>query len=167
MKRLWSPWRMPYIESQASDPDCLFCRRLAQADGPENLVLARAPLAFTILNRYPYTNGHMMVVPYDHVPSIDQLTPEVQGALMQLSSQAVTVLRLVYGAESFNLGVNIGAAAGAGVADHVHVHIVPRWPGDTNFMATVGETRVIPEALEKTYERLHAGWLQVLPPPSA
>lgn len=154
---------MPYIESQASDPGCLFCRRLAEADGPVNLILARAPLAFAILNRYPYTNGHMMVLPYDHVPSIDQLTPEVQAAVMQLSSQAVTILRLVYGAESFNLGVNIGAAAGAGVADHVHVHIVPRWPGDTNFMATTGETRVIPEALERTYERLHAGWLQLLP----
>jgi ATP adenylyltransferase len=109
----------------------------------------------------------MMVVPYDHVPSIDQLTPQVQAALMQLSAQAVSVLRLVYGAESFNLGVNIGAAAGAGVAEHIHVHIVPRWPGDTSFMATTGETRVIPEALERTYERLRAGWLRLLPPESS
>jgi ATP adenylyltransferase len=167
MKRIWSPWRMPYIEGRPADSGCLFCHRLEQADGPENLILVRTPLAFAILNRYPYTNGHMMVVPYDHVPSIDQLTPQVQAALMQLSAQAVSVLRLVYGAESFNLGVNIGAAAGAGVAEHIHVHIVPRWPGDTSFMATTGETRVIPEALERTYDRLRAGWLRLLPPESS
>ena len=111
-----------------------------------------------VLNRYPYTNGHLMVVPYAHQASIEALEDAALLEVMNLSSQALTVLRATYGAEAFNLGVNIGKAAGAGVVNHVHMHVLPRWPGDTNFMATTAETRVIPEDLEVTFTRLKAHW---------
>jgi ATP adenylyltransferase len=159
MDRLWAPWRMSYIESSSRhEAGCLFCDCLAQPDGPENLILHRAGHSFAILNRYPYTNGHMMVVPFLHVPSLVDLPDPVQAELMQLTSQGLEVLRGAYGAEAFNIGINIGAPAGAGVADHVHVHVVPRWAGDTNFMATTAHTRVVPEGLDRTYERLRQQW---------
>jgi len=136
----------------------LFCKRLSVEDSVENLILHRGTAAFVILNRYPYTNGHMMVVPFEHVPSIEMLDSSVQLELMQLTSDTISVLREVYGAEAFNVGINIGEAAGAGVAAHVHIHIVPRWSGDTNFMATTASTRVLPESLHETYERLRSAW---------
>ena len=111
-----------------------------------------------VLNRYPYTNGHLMVVPYAHQASIESLEDEALLEVMNLSSQALGVLRAAYGAEAFNLGVNIGKAAGAGVVNHVHMHVLPRWAGDTNFMATTAETRVIPEDLEVTFTRLKTQW---------
>ncbi len=111
-----------------------------------------------VLNRYPYTNGHLMVVPYAHQASIESLEDEALLEVMNLSSQALAVLRAAYGAEAFNLGVNIGKAAGAGVVNHVHMHVLPRWAGDTNFMATTAETRVIPEDLEVTFARLKTQW---------
>ena len=158
MRHLWAPWRMSYIENHSSDDGCLFCTRLAMQDGEENLILKRADLAFVILNRFPYVNGHMMVVPNQHVAALDELDPEAQAQLMHLTSQSMRVLREVYSAESFNLGANIGEPAGAGIAEHVHLHVLPRWPGDTNFMATTASTRVIPEALEVTYQRLRHAW---------
>lgn len=136
----------------------MFCKRLSVEDSVENLILHRGTAAFVILNRYPYTNGHMMVVPFEHVPSIEMLDSSVQLELMQLTSDTISVLREVYGAEAFNVGINIGEAAGAGVAAHVHIHIVPRWSGDTNFMATTASTRVLPESLHETYERLRSAW---------
>lgn len=158
MQYLWAPWRMAYIEGSTEQDGCIFCGRLAESDGPENLILHRAEHTFIILNRYPYTNGHMMIVPFDHRASLEELEPETQAELMRLTAQAVSLLRRVYAAEAFNIGINIGEAAGAGVADHVHVHVVPRWLGDTNFMATTAKTRVLPEALEVTYQRLRDGW---------
>ena len=158
MDRIWAPWRMDYIEKQDAKPGCLFCDRLAQADGFSNLILHRGGQAFVILNRYPYTSGHMMVVPFAHRPSIEDLEPDSMRELMQLSSTAVSILRTAYGAQSFNLGINIGEPAGAGVVDHVHLHVVPRWSGDTNFMVTTAETRVLPEALADTYQRLRTLW---------
>jgi ATP adenylyltransferase len=149
---------MAYIEERNSDPGCLFCLRLAEPDGPDNLILHRGPNAFVILNRFPYTNGHLMVVPNDHQPSLEGLDAETLTEVMELSKRSLRALRQAYGAESFNLGVNIGAAAGAGVVYHVHMHVVPRWGGDTNFMATVAETRVIPEDLAVTYRRLSEAW---------
>ncbi|HSB91062.1 MAG TPA: HIT domain-containing protein [Anaerolineales bacterium] len=158
MKHLWSPWRMAYIEERDSEPGCLFCQVLAEADGPGNLILHRGRRAFVILNRFPYTNGHMMVVPFAHQPSLDTLEEQARAEVMELATRALAVLRQAYGAEAFNLGINIGAAAGAGIADHVHLHVVPRWAGDTNFMATVAEARVIPEDLAITYQRLSDAW---------
>ena len=161
MDRIWAPWRMNYIEKQGEVPGCLFCERLAQEDGFDNLILHRGDKAFVILNRFPYTSGHMMVVPFAHRPSIEDLEPDSMRELIQLSSAAVSILRKTYRAQAFNLGINIGEPAGAGVVDHVHMHVVPRWSGDTNFMVTTAETRVIPEALAETYQRLRALWSAV------
>ncbi len=158
MRTIWAPWRMDYIEGHSPEDDCLFCGCLAEQDGPGNLILHRAEAAFVLLNRYPYTNGHMMVAPIDHKAAIDELSEAEQAAVMQLSARAVTVLRRAYGAEAFNLGANIGQAAGAGVLGHMHLHVLPRWSGDTNFMATTATTRVIPEALDVTYEKLRSLW---------
>jgi ATP adenylyltransferase len=158
MKQLWSPWRMPYIEARNDEAGCLFCRNRGQDPHPENLILHRSRRGFVILNRYPYTNGHVMVVPDVHVGSLEDLPADDLTDLMVLAQRSLRALRRAYGAEAFNLGVNIGAAAGAGVTDHVHLHVVPRWSGDTNFMATTAETRVIPEDLEQTYHRLVQAW---------
>ena len=158
MKHLWSPWRMAYIEEHGKEPGCLFCRQLAQTDGPENLILHRGHLAFVILNRFPYTSGHLMIAPFAHKASLELLDSPTLTELIALTATSLTLLRRVYGAQAFNIGVNIGEAAGAGVVDHVHVHVVPRWRGDTNFMTTTAETRVIPTSLEAAYERLLEGW---------
>lgn len=144
--------------------ECIFCSALQQKDGLENLVIWRSKLAFVILNRYPYNNGHLMVVPNAHKPSLEFLDPETRSELMELTSQAIMLLRRVYNPQGFNMGVNIGAAAGAGIAEHVHMHLLPRWSGDTNFMSTVAETRVMPEDLTATYRRVRAAWLELFAP---
>ncbi len=149
---------MPYIENDNPAEECVFCAAQARTDGPENLIVHRGPGAYVILNRYPYTSGHLMIVPYAHEPTLDGLDTSLLTEMMTLSRLGVQVLQAVYHPEGFNLGINLGDAAGAGITDHVHLHIVPRWVGDTNFMATLGETRVLPEALEKTYERIRAAW---------
>ena len=159
MKHLWAPWRMEYIQEDSHEEDCLFCSLLTQEDGPGNLILYRGNKVFVVLNRYPYTNGHMMVVPFTHKPSLEGLDDKTLLEMISLASEALGVLRDAYNADGFNLGANIGEAAGAGVKEHVHLHIVPRWIGDTNFMATTAETRVLPEALEVTYQTLLGLWL--------
>ncbi|NIM93125.1 MAG: HIT domain-containing protein [Anaerolineales bacterium] len=158
MKHLWSPWRMPYIEGSEKEEGCLFCNKLQEEDGPENLIFYRGAKVFALLNRFPYTTGHLMIVPYEHVHSLEMLDDDARAELIHLTSEAVRVLRVGYNAEAFNIGMNIGEAAGAGVADHVHIHVVPRWAGDTSFMSTTANTRVIPEALEETYIRIQAVW---------
>ncbi len=158
MKTIWSPWRMEYIDNPEKDLNCVFCREASREDSADNLIVARGERAFVILNRYPYTSGHLMIVPFDHLPTLEALTAETRAEMMELANRAVEVLRVVYHPEAFNLGINIGSAAGAGIADHVHMHVVPRWTGDTNFMSTVGDTRVIPEDLPATYERVRGAW---------
>ena len=158
MEHLWSPWRMEYIMRNEPTPGCIFCKALQQEDSPANLIVSRGKTAFVILNRYPYTSGHIMVVPNAHQPSLELLDAETRGEMMELVSHSLQVMRAVYKPEGFNVGVNIGAAAGAGVTDHVHIHVVPRWAGDTNFMSTLAGARVLPEALEDTYRRLREGW---------
>lgn len=158
MKQLWSPWRMPYIEREKENAGCIFCHAVAQNNDIENLIICRGEHVFVILNRYPYTNGHMMIVPYTHAAALDTLALQVQHELIQFTSNAVTVLRNVYNAQAFNTGMNIGAAAGAGVAAHLHMHVLPRWSGDTNFMTTTAATRVMPEDLVRTYERISSAW---------
>jgi ATP adenylyltransferase len=157
LKQLWSPWRMKYIQSSKIQ-GCFFCAALLIADGLENLVVARSPSSFVILNLFPYTSGHLMVVPNQHVAGLELLDAAARADLMELTNQAVQVVQSVYRPQGFNLGINIGEIAGAGVADHIHVHIVPRWGGDTNFMTATADTRVIPEAIEDTYLRLKAAW---------
>lgn len=157
MQRLWSPWRSKYIASgvDSNAAECVFCRIGARPDqDEENFVLHRAEHAFVVLNLYPYITGHLMIVPYLHTSELDVLAKEITDEMMDLTKRAQAALREVYSPSGFNLGMNLGSAAGAGIADHVHIHFLPRWSGDTNFMTTVGDSRVIPEALEVTYGKL-------------
>ncbi|MEP7136387.1 MAG: HIT domain-containing protein [Chloroflexota bacterium] len=156
MNHLWSPWRMEYIENNIKEEGCVFCNALAKTDGVENLIVLRGEHSFVILNRFPYTSGHLMVIPFEHKPNLEELDAVTRAEMMELTSRCTTVLKNIYRPQGFNVGVNIGEAAGAGVAGHVHIHIVPRWKGDTNFMSSVGETRVLPESLEDTYKRVKA-----------
>lgn len=144
---------MEYIENSKED-GCVFCNAQAKADSAENLIAFRAERAYVILNRYPYTSGHLMVVPFDHKPNLEELDPQTRAEMMELTARCMTVLRKIYHSEAFNMGANIGEPAGAGVKAHVHIHVVPRWVGDTNFMSVLGETRVLPEALEQTWQRV-------------
>jgi ATP adenylyltransferase len=159
MKRLWSPWRMKFVQSQEANANCVFCRVQAQTNDLENLIVFRGPRAFVILNRYPYTSGHLLVVANSHQPSIEDLDIEIRSEMMELATVCMRVIRKVYQPEAFNLGANIGEAAGAGIAGHVHLHVVPRWGGDTNFMSALAETRVLPEELSETYHRICAAWI--------
>ena len=136
----------------------MFCNALSQPDGPENLIVYRAPKACVMLNRFPYTSGHLMIVPYEHQPSLELLAAASRTDIMDLSARAIQVLQAIYTPQGFNLGMNIGSAAGAGISEHVHLHIVPRWVGDTNFMSSVSQTRVLPELLEETYRRVKEAW---------
>lgn len=157
MRNLCAPWRMSYLEAEADAEaeDCLFCRVFHEIDSDDgNLIIYRGDRLLAMLNRYPYTNGHMLLVPALHVPSLEDLPADVMTELALLSQTALRALRDSYGAEGFNIGVNIGAAGGAGIADHVHMHVMPRWAGDTNFMTTVAETRIVPEELVVTHRRL-------------
>lgn len=152
---------MKYIQNHRRDAECIFCLAVAQEDSPENLVVKRGETVFVILNRFPYTSGHLMVVPYQHTSDLADLTAVCRGEMMELVTVSIEVLRRVYRPQGFNLGMNLGEPAGAGIADHLHMHIVPRWSGDTNFMSTVGGVRVLPEELEETYRRLKEVWERV------
>lgn len=153
MKRLWSPWRIKYILSP-KPKNCVLCEKMSDHRDRENYILYRSSRGYIMLNPYPYNNGHLMVVPLKHVPSLEQLGQEELLDLMNLTVKGIEALRKALKPEGFNIGINIGKAAGAGIVDHVHIHIVPRWEGDTNFMAVMAETKVIPELLDQTYDRL-------------
>jgi ATP adenylyltransferase len=145
---------MPYLQGQEGRPDgCLFCIA-PQVDGAGAHILYRGKLCYAILNRYPYNNGHLMVVPFAHVAMLEDLDEDTLGELMALAQRSLRVLRKAYSPDGFNIGINIGEVAGAGIAGHIHLHIVPRWSGDNNYISTVGRTRVIPEWLEQTCDRL-------------
>jgi ATP adenylyltransferase len=154
MNYIWSPWRMKYIENHEKEEGCVFCNAQAKEDGAANLIVFRSKYAFVILNRYPYTSGHLMVIPFEHIASLEELDPATRAEMMELTSKCISMLRKIYHPQGFNMGANIGEAAGAGVPGHVHIHIVPRWGGDTNFMSALGETRVLPEAIEDTFKRV-------------
>lgn len=149
---------MTYIENNTSEEGCVFCNAQTKTDGAGNLIAFRGKNAYVILNRYPYTSGHLMVIPFAHLAALEELNADTRAEMMELTSRCTTILREEYRTQSFNVGINMGGAAGAGVPGHVHIHIVPRWAGDTNFMSAVGETRVLPEALEDTYKRIHAAF---------
>ena len=158
MKYLWSPWRMKYIQANKKEEGCVFCKVQDMPDNEENLIVHRGERAYVIMNRFPYTSGHILVIPYLHEDNLEVLDAETRAEMMELVTKTMTVLRGIYNPQGFNFGANIGAAAGAGIAPHVHLHIVPRWNGDTNFMSSLGETRVLPEALEETYRHVRDGW---------
>lgn len=161
VQHLWAPWRMEFIKGPKPS-GCFFCDAAANpAADAEHLVLARNNLAFAILNRYPYNNGHLMVAPLAHLANLEDLPAPMANAVTALSQRSLRVLRQALAPEGFNLGINAGKVAGAGVADHVHQHIVPRWGGDTNFMPVVAETKVLNEHLTKSYQELRAAFDQL------
>jgi ATP adenylyltransferase len=155
MKHLWSPWRLEYLTAPKAE-DCVFCQAAGSDDDRQNLVLFRGERAFLILNRYPYNNGHFMVVPYVHVSSLEDLDAPTLTEMMLLLNRGMAALRAAASPDGFNIGANLGRIAGAGIEEHVHIHTVPRWAGDTNFMSVVGNTRVIPETWLQTYDSLLA-----------
>jgi ATP adenylyltransferase len=158
MDYLWTPWRYQYITASGDPGECVFCVAGRAGDDRAHLVVYRGAHNFVILNRFPYTSGHVMVVPYAHVADLEGLPDETLAELTRLARDAAGNLRKVYRPEGLNLGMNLGKCAGAGIAGHLHMHILPRWTGDTNFMTVVSETRVLPEDLETTWERLKAVW---------
>ena len=156
MDYLWTPWRYAYVSSVDKTDGCTFCRLLNLGDDEKALIVHRARFNFIVLNAYPYTSGHVMVVPYEHVDRLNLLPDRAGNEMMELTRRLETILIETYRPDGVNLGMNLGKAAGAGVAGHIHMHVLPRWVADANFMTVVGETRVLPETLEETYRRLQA-----------
>jgi len=157
MDILWSPWRYEYLAGDAKEKKagCVFCNILINsASDEENFILRRAEFNFVILNVYPYTSGHLLIVPYEHFSTLDQAGKQTTDEMMDLAKSAQSAIYDAYNPDGLNLGMNLGKAAGAGVADHFHMHLMPRWVGDVNFMTAVGETRTIPETLPQTYKKL-------------
>ena len=150
---LWAPWRVEYIRGEKEE-GCFLCRMFVENADRENLILFRGTTCAVLMNRFPYNSGHLMVAPFRHIAELDDRTPEEILEMETLTAQAVTVLRKVMDPQGFNIGINLGGAAGAGLEDHLHQHIVPRWVGDTNFMPVMSDTRVVPEALLETYDLL-------------
>jgi ATP adenylyltransferase len=155
MDYLWTPWRYRYIADASKDDRCIFCVALGADDDRNTLIVLRGAKNFVILNRYPYTSGHVMVVPYEHVADLSAVNPATLAEMMTLAQRVQSALARTYHPEGYNVGMNLGRAAGAGVTGHLHLHVLPRWGGDASFMTVVGETRVEPEDLATTYERLH------------
>lgn len=155
-ERLWAPWRLPYIESAPPNNGCIFVELPLQVNDRENLILHRGKTAFVIMNAYPYTNGHLMVAPYKHTANLNELDDTELLEINQLVVACTRWIGACYKPDGFNIGVNLGRAAGAGIPIHVHWHIVPRWNGDTNFMTTVGDVRVLPESIFASFDRLKA-----------
>jgi ATP adenylyltransferase len=154
MERLFTPWRLAYVTNADSTPGCVLCRAREGEDGAERLIVHRAEKCFIVANLYPYSGGHVMVAPYRHVATLGYATLDELGEMMALARRLEAAFREVYRPDGINLGMNLGRPAGAGVADHIHLHLVPRWNGDTSFMTVVGETRVIPEEPEQACRRL-------------
>lgn len=156
MDYLWTPWRYQYMQQAASgnQPECFFCDAVARKDDAETLIVHRGAKTFVILNRFPYTSGHVMIVPYAHIAELNLCDAETLAEMIKLAQRAETALRANYKPDGMNLGMNLGRAAGAGVVGHLHLHMLPRWIGDSNFMTVTCETRVHPEDLQTTYERL-------------
>ena len=158
MDYLWTPWRYHYVTGSGESTGCIFCNAACGSDDRESLIVHRAKRNFVILNRFPYTNGHVMVVPFEHVSTLEGMQEETLIEMMRLARDTEKHLRHLYRPDGLNVGLNIGRSAGAGIADHIHMHVLPRWMGDTNFMTVTGETRVLPEELAVTWERLKAAF---------
>lgn len=159
MDRLWTPWRYKYVSSLSGEtsPDrCIFCTKPVADQDEKNYIVLRAPRNFVMLNLFPYTNGHLLIAPYEHVAELGDAHPDTLTEMMQLAVRCEAALRTLYKPDGINLGMNLGEAAGAGVAGHIHLHMLPRWSGDASFLSTVAETRILPEELGVTYQRLKA-----------
>ena len=154
MDHLWSPWRYQYVTTAGRDGACIFCEKSAARNDAGNFVVYRGKRNFVLLNIFPYTTGHLMIAPYEHVATLEETAEETVSEMALLARLAEKQLRAVYRPQGINVGMNIGECAGAGVAGHIHMHVLPRWVGDSSFMTTVGETRVLPEAVNVTYEKL-------------
>ena len=161
METIWAPWRLEYILSK-KEPGCIFCKKPLEKNDRENLILHRGKSHFIIMNAYPYNNGHLMIVPYRHTSAISGWSDDEKLELMELLEISLELLKRTMSPNGFNIGVNMGESAGAGIGDHIHVHVVPRWSGDTNFMPVLGETRVIPEHLLDTYDKLRVALQDLL-----
>ncbi|HVO82083.1 MAG TPA: HIT domain-containing protein [Terriglobales bacterium] len=156
MDYLWTPWRYAYVTTAEKITGCLFCDLLKAGDDEKAHIVHRGRHCFIILNTFPYTSGHVMILPYAHLDELRKLPLEAAHEMIELSQRMEAVLRQLYSPNGINLGMNIGQAAGAGVAGHIHMHVLPRWIADSNFMTVVGETRILPESLEVTYQRIRA-----------
>src|ERR1700678_3529125 len=156
MDYLWTPWRYRYVSDAGKDDSCIFCDAIAMEDDPATLIVERGAKNFVILNRYPYTSGHLVIVPYAHIPDLASADDETLTEMMRIAKRAQRALGKTYHPEGFNIGVNLGRAAGAGITGHLHMHMLPRWAGDANFMTVTGETRVEPEEFLTTYTRMRA-----------
>ena len=156
-KPLWAPWRLEYVTHADEQPGCVFCAEAA-GEVADSLVVHRGERAFAVLNKFPYSSGHLLVAPFAHVGELGELGDETALEIHRLGAAAIDALRAVYAPDGFNLGWNLGRSAGAGIADHVHLHVVPRWSGDTSFMPVLGDVKVLPEHLHATRERLTAAW---------
>jgi ATP adenylyltransferase len=154
MDYLWTPWRYRYITNASKDDRCIFCDALALGDDSKSQIVLRGSKNFVILNRFPYTTGHVMIVPYAHIADLSACDAETLSEMMLLAQRLQAALAATYRPEGFNIGMNLGRSAGAGVTSHLHLHVLPRWAGDTNFMTTVSETRMHPEDLADTYQKL-------------
>jgi ATP adenylyltransferase len=155
-QRIWAPWRLPYVKdaSKDSESECIFCTKPAEDDDQANLIVHRGERCFVILNLFPYTNGHLMVAPFEHLATIQELDPDTLAELMGLAQRAMTILDRSYNPHGYNVGFNQGRVAGAGFEGHIHMHVVPRWSGDTNYMPVLADTRVMPQSLEQSYKVL-------------
>lgn len=161
MERLYAPWRMAYVDQpgrEAAAAGCIFCDKASQSDDNANLIVHRGLHAFVLLNLFPYNNGHLMVAPYQHTADLSVLDDAATFEIMALVKQAQAALQTVCHPQGYNVGMNLGAAAGAGIADHLHLHIVPRWHGDTNFMPVLGDVKVLPDSLARNAEQLRRAW---------
>ena len=156
MEKLWAPWRYEYIKKIASENQgiCLFCKVVSENNDEKNLIVYRGRKAYIMLNRYPYNNGHLMVIPYNHFSEINVLSDEEMLEMMKLLALSVKILKDKFSSDGFNIGINLGKIAGAGIDDHIHIHIVPRWSGDTNFMPVLGDTKLISQSLEESWKIL-------------
>jgi len=154
MEHIWAPWRMEYVEVMGKEEGCILCDKPKQGNDAANYILYRGDKNFIIMNAYPYNPGHLMIVPYRHIASLEELTAEELHEHFEVVSRSVRLLKQVFNPDGFNIGINLGKVAGAGIEKHLHTHIVPRWQADTNFMPVIADTKVIPEAMAKTYKKL-------------
>jgi ATP adenylyltransferase len=158
MDRLWAPWRLAYVQEAGSAEGCVFCLEAEGALGDDSLVVHRGDDALVLLNKFPYTSGHLMVAPVRHIPALAELTQAEAAEVHLLTVEAIAALSTVYGPEGFNVGWNLGAVAGGSISGHLHEHVVPRWGGDTNFMPVLADVKVLPEHLHETRQRLRDAW---------